>query len=106
MDPITTLLTAPAILGLVTLARDLGMPAKFAPMLAVALGVTLAVADQQFAGMPAWQAATSGLLLGLAASGLYDGARIVSGTYAPRRATPPDPPVRSGGGGRGRRGPG
>lgn len=36
---ITTLVTVPAILGLVTIARDLGVPAKLAPALAVLFGV-------------------------------------------------------------------
>ena len=41
----TTLATAPAVLALVTLAKDQGMPKRLAAPLAVVLGVILAVAD-------------------------------------------------------------
>ena len=36
----TTLATAPAVLALVTLAKDLGLPARLAAPLAVVLGVS------------------------------------------------------------------
>ncbi|HRL50724.1 MAG TPA: hypothetical protein PLA49_15290, partial [Propioniciclava sp.] len=61
MDPIvTTLLTPAAILAFVTIARNLGVPTKFAPILAVVLGVTLGVAEQQLGGLPIYQAAAGG----------------------------------------------
>ena len=72
MDPITTILTPAAILALVTITKDLGIPSKLAPVVAVVLGVALAVAEQSLGHLPAWQAGANGLLLGLAASGVYD----------------------------------
>lgn len=76
----TTLATAPAVLALVTLAKDLGLPTRLAAPLAVALGVILAAADHALAGSGAYAAAADGLLLGLGAAGLYDAARLAGGT--------------------------
>ena len=45
-----TLATAPAVLALVTLAKDLGLPTRLAALAAVVLGVILAVADHVLAG--------------------------------------------------------
>lgn len=75
----TTLATAPAVLALVTLAKDLGLPTRLAAPLAVALGVILAAADYALAGSGAYAAAADGLLLGLGAAGLYDAARLAGG---------------------------
>ena len=99
---ITTLVTVPAILGLVTIARDLGVPGKFAPPLAVLFGVGVAVAEQQLGHLPAFQAGVGGLLVGLAASGVYDASKLAGGrpVVSPRPdapdapdagETPPDP---------------
>lgn len=82
----TTLLTVPAILALVTIARDLGMPSKIAPVVALALGVALGVAEQQLGGLPIYQAAVGGALIGLAASGLYDTGKLIG-------SKPVQPPV-------------
>ena len=75
----TTLATAPAVLALVTLARDLGLPKRLAAPLAVVLGVILASADHALAGTGAYAAVADGLLLGLGAAGLYDAARLAGG---------------------------
>lgn len=98
---ITTLVTVPAILGLVTIARDLGIPAKFAPALAVLFGVGVAVAEQQLGHLPAFQAGVGGLLVGLAASGVYDASKLAGGRLVPSPdpvpasgETPPDPYAR------------
>lgn len=77
MDTVTALATAPAVLALVTLAKDLGVPSKVAPALAVVLGIGLSVADYSFGGTGVYAAVTSGLTLGLGAAGLYDAAKIV-----------------------------
>ena len=86
---VTTLATAPAVLALVTLAKDLGLPTKYAALTAVVLGVGLSVADHALAGSGAYSAAASGLILGLGAAGLYDTARII----APAAETPSEPPA-------------
>ena len=75
---VTDLATAPAVLALVTLAKDLGLPTKAAALAAVVLGVGLSVADHALAGSGAYSAAASGLILGLGAAGLYDTARIIA----------------------------
>jgi len=86
---VTALATAPAVLALVTLAKDLGLPTRLAALTAVVLGVGLSVADHALAGSGAYSAAASGLILGLGAAGLYDTARLV----APAAETPSEPPT-------------
>lgn len=71
-DFITTLATVPAIIALVNLGKRLGIPSKGAIVLAVVLGVFLSVAQWAWAGAGWYDSAASGLLLGLAAAGLYD----------------------------------
>lgn len=75
MEPIVLLATAPAILALVNLAKQLGLPSKASMVLAIILGVAMNVADYYLATYGAYQAATTGLILGLSAAGLYDIAR-------------------------------
>ena len=75
----TTLATAPAVLALVTLARDLGLPKRLAAPLAVVLGVVLAVGDHALGSSGLYAAVADGLLLGLGAAGLYDAARRAGG---------------------------
>jgi hypothetical protein len=68
----------PAIVGLVQVVKDLGMPANFAPLAAVLFGL-LAGFAQLYAGQLAWiPAAVTGVALGLSAVGLYSGARTVA----------------------------
>lgn len=78
----TTLATAPAVLALVTFARDLGLPKRLAAPLAVVLGVVLAAADHALGSSGTYAAIADGLLLGLGAAGLYDAARLAGG-HAP-----------------------
>lgn len=86
---VTALATAPAVLALVTLAKDLGLPSRLAALTAVVLGVGLSVADHALAGSGTYSAAASGLILGLGAAGLYDTARII----APAAETTSEPPT-------------
>lgn len=74
-----TLATAPAVLALVTLAKDLGLPARLAAPAAVVLGVVLAVGDHALGSSGTYAAVADGLLLGLVAAGLYDAARLAGG---------------------------
>ncbi|AVR56291.1 holin [Microbacterium phage Etna] len=82
MDIAITLASIPAIIAVVTLAKDLGLRSTFAPILAVLLGVAFAIFDL-FAGgsvigtQTVLQAVAAGVLLGLSAAGLYDGARAI-----------------------------
>lgn len=79
MDTITTIATVPAVIALVTLIKDLGLPSKLAPLAAVVLGVALSVlAALSLGTVTNWYETISlGVILGLSAAGLYDGARAV-----------------------------
>lgn len=79
MSPaIVTLATIPAILGLVNLAKQWGVQGRWSALLAVCLGVAVAVVEYltgagvvvTTAGV--YSAVATGLILGLSASGLYD----------------------------------
>ncbi len=72
VDPITTIATVPAIVALTNLAKTLGLTGRWSALVAVLLGVALSVGTWALAGTGWWDAASSGLLLGLAAAGLYD----------------------------------
>ncbi len=73
----------PAILGLTQVAKQLGIPGKFAPLIAVSLGLLAGLA-QAAGGAPIpganpWiSGAITGIALGLAASGLYSGAVVLT----------------------------
>ena len=72
VDPVTTVVTVPAIVALTNLTKGLGVGGKWSALVAVLLGVGLAVASHALAGTGWFDAASTGLLLGLAAAGLYD----------------------------------
>lgn len=65
----------PLIIGIVEVVKSVsGMPSKYAPLVAVALGVGLAAAIHQ----PDWvQVAVVGTALGLSSVGLYSGTKNV-----------------------------
>ena len=57
----------PVILGLVQVAKQVGLPSKFAPLVSIALGVGLVALTGA-----SWQAdIVQGIIAGLAASGLW-----------------------------------
>jgi hypothetical protein len=86
--------TVPAVVGLVQVCKDLGLPTRAAPAAAVTLGV-LAALLQLYAGTwPALQAVAMGITLGLSASGLYAGAQSLKGAPgAPAPAPAPAEPA-------------
>jgi hypothetical protein len=81
MEEIAGVAVVPLIVGLVEVLKGLGLSNRWAPALAVALGLGLSLGYQAALGIPAgaeWaQAVLSGLVLGLAATGLYSGARAM-----------------------------
>lgn len=98
MNTLTTLATVPAIIAMVTLAKDLGLPSRLAPLVAVVLGIGLALLDGFATGvvfdLPGVLAVSgTGVLLGLSAAGLYDGAKVVGMARAKHAAdtAPKDP---------------
>ncbi len=61
----------PAIVGLVDVLKDCGLPSRYAPLAAVALGILAGLA-QQYAPTLSWiQPVVLGIVLGLGAVGLY-----------------------------------
>lgn len=81
LDPVLTVATVPAVVALVNLLKSLGITGRWALLAAVALGVLLSVAEYALGSYGWWEAAASGLLLGLAAAGLYD---LTPGSAQPR----------------------
>ncbi|AVJ51223.1 holin [Microbacterium phage PuppyEggo] len=83
MDIAITLASIPAIIAIVTLAKDLGLRSTFAPILAIVVGVAFAlfdlfsIGDSVIGTQTILQAIAAGVLLGLSAAGLYDGARAI-----------------------------
>lgn len=93
IDEVTAIATIPAVLALVTIAKDTGMPPKLSPILAVVLGIVLqtlqALTFEHINSLDAlYPVLAHGLILGLSASGLYDGAKLISPTpeYTARHA--------------------
>jgi hypothetical protein len=81
----------PAIIGLVEVCKDLGLPTKAAPALSVLFGVLAALA-QLFSGQWPWiQAAVCGIALGLSACGLYAGVKTVLPIPQPSNPIPHTP---------------
>lgn len=76
-----TLATAPAVMALVGLAGDAGLPKRLAAPLAVILGVALALVDHCFAGSGVYGAVADGLLLGLGAARLSGGVAPTGGRH-------------------------
>jgi hypothetical protein len=71
MDTITTLATPLAVIALVTIAKDLGLPSKLGALLALVLGVSIhAAATYLDPGL--WTVISQGIILGLGGSGIWD----------------------------------
>ena len=84
MDAITLIASVPAIVALVNLAKRLGLSDELALVASVGLGVVINTANFYLGANGGYQAAVEGLLLGLAAAGLYDVAKTAAPTvYAP-----------------------
>lgn len=88
IDLVSGIATIPAIVALVNFAKSLGVTGRGALVLAVILGIGLNLATWAFADYSWFTAASSGLLLGLAAAGLYD--LTPTTTTGPRRAAKED----------------
>lgn len=76
MTTISSVASIPAILAIVNLLKGLGLSGKWSALVAVALGVAINVLVYLFAASGAFQAASTGLLLGLGAAGLYDASKL------------------------------
>ena len=80
---LAALATPLVILALVNLGKSMGVTGKWATLLAVVLGILLAVTDGVFGTNPMYGFISNGLILGLTASGLYDVAVTVGERYTP-----------------------
>ena len=67
------------ITGLVKIAREVGLPSKYAPALAVGLGIALGVSAALYSANAVYLGLLGGIAAGLSASGLYDLGKV-SGT--------------------------
>lgn len=80
--PITAIATPAAVVAIITVAKDLGLPAKVSPLLAVATGILLNLLDSAVNGVltsyTALASISQGLILGLTACGVYDIAKKVA----------------------------
>lgn len=81
-DPVAAILSVPAIIALVNLAKSVGPLGRWAALLAVSLGILIAVSAHFWGDLGWYVAGSRGALLGLAAAGLYD----LTPGEAPRRA--------------------
>ena len=71
----------PLIVGLVEVAKRVGLPTQYAAMLALGLGVLVSVGSwvaAEAGGRDLFEATLVGLALGLSASGLYSVARTIT----------------------------
>ena len=96
MDTIEIIASVPAIVGLVNLTRDRAkVPTDLAPFIALFLGVGFTMAQGLFTGNIYYDLASKGLILGLAASGIYDVAKkpSVSVTGGPTTVVAESPTV-------------
>lgn len=78
MDTVTTILSVPAVLAIVEFLKSFGVSGKWSLAAAVVVAVALNVADYLWSSSGLYGAVVSGLLLGLAAAGLYDTARTAA----------------------------
>lgn len=76
METIAGFSIIPIIVGLVELGKRIGISAQFAPLLAVLFGIGFAWLS---AGAFSTAVLVGGIVLGLSASGLWSGAKAVSG---------------------------
>lgn len=72
MDVALTLASVPAILAIVNLLKGLGLSGRWAALAAVLLAMVINLAVALWGDNQIFQAAASGLILGLGAAGLYD----------------------------------
>jgi hypothetical protein len=78
LDNLSTILSVPAVVAIVQLLKGFGVAGRWALLAAVVVAIALNVADYLWAASGLYGAAVAGLLLGLAAAGLYDVAKTAA----------------------------
>lgn len=81
----------PAVIGLVQVCKDMGLPARYAPAAAVLFGILAGMAQLYSTSWPWIQAAVIGIALGLSAVGLYSGTTTALSAWQNRPNPPPGP---------------
>jgi len=82
---LTDIATVPAVIAVMTLFKSLGMPTKFGALVAAVIGIAFQFLSElsmhtQFTPSNVAEYISTGLLLGLSASGLYDASKLMGGT--------------------------
>jgi hypothetical protein len=72
IDVVTLIASVPAIVALVNLAKSVGLPSKWSPVVAIFLGVALNVLVVLYGDTELFAAVARGVIYALSASGLYD----------------------------------
>lgn len=79
---VTAIATPAAVVAIITVAKDLGLPAKVSPLLAVTAGILLNLLDSAVNGVLTQHvilaSISQGFILGLTACGVYDIAKTVT----------------------------
>lgn len=79
---VTAIATPAAVVAIITVAKDLGLPAKISPLLAITAGILLNLLDSATSGALTQHTVlagiSQGLILGLTACGVYDIAKKVA----------------------------
>jgi hypothetical protein len=82
----------PAILGIVQVLKDAGLPQRLCPLAALLLGAGVGAGQAISAHTDLTHGLVAGVALGLSACGLYSGASNTIGTRAAARRTEGHPP--------------
>lgn len=83
IHPVLIVLVLPAVIGLVTMLKDLGMPTKLGAPASVLLAVVGGVAFYLYGEHDLFTIVLTCILLGLGASGLYDLSKLIGGQLKP-----------------------
>jgi hypothetical protein len=78
MDSVNLLLSVPAVLAVVQFVKQFGVAGRWATLTALVVAVGLNVASYEWGASGLYRAVAQGLLLGLAAAGLYDAAKTAA----------------------------
>lgn len=88
---VTAIATPAAVVAIITVAKDLGLPAKVSPLLAVTAGILLNLLDSAVSGVltqhTVLAGVSQGLILGLTACGVYDIAKTVTDKRSETKAS-------------------
>ncbi len=78
MDTLSTILSVPAVVAIVTLCKSFGVTGKWSLLAALVVAVLLNVATYLWSTSGLYAAVVAGILLGLSAAGLYDVAKAAA----------------------------